>query len=155
MFRNCLAAALRSLGRNRLHAGISIFGLAFGISAALIASLILRAETTFDAFVPARERTYLPVMRMDFPGQVLRIQTNSHHDLAALLKANLPQIEAISRVAPARGEVRHGEVHARESFYWADANIFDLIPLRALAGDPGSALSRPDGLVLTPEMSRK
>ena len=155
MFRNYLAAALRGLGRSRLHAAISIFGLAFGIAAALIAALVLRAETTYDAYVPARERTYLPALRMNFPGQILRIQTESHHALAALLKENLPQIEAIARFAPARGELRRGDVRARETFYWADPNIFDLLPLRALAGDLHTALSRPDGLVITPDISRK
>jgi putative ABC transport system permease protein len=155
MFRNWFAAALRNLGRNRLHAAISIFGLAFGIAAALIAALILRAETTYEAYVPARERTYLAALRMDFPGQVLRLSTDTHSGTAALLEANLPQIEATSRMAGGYVELRRADVHAREFVYWSDANIFDLLPLHAVAGDLHAALSRPDGLVITPEVSRK
>src|SRR5262249_37364912 len=128
MLRNWLAAALRNLGRNRLHAAISVLGLALGIAAALIAALVLRAETTYDREIPARERTWVAVLRLNFPGQVLRVQTESHPALATLLKQNLPQIEAISRLAPARTEMRRGDIHARESFYWADPNIFDLLP---------------------------
>ena len=86
MFRNCLAAALRSFARNRLHAAISLFGLAFGIAAALIAALVLRAETTDEAYVPARERTWLAAMRNNVPGQLLKLSTDSHHSLATLLE---------------------------------------------------------------------
>src|SRR5262249_33841610 len=43
----------------------------------------------------------------------------------------------------------------RETLYWADPNLFDLLPLRVVSGDPRTALSRPDGLVITPEAARK
>ena len=155
MFRNWLAATLRNLARNRLHAAISIFGLAFGIAAALIAGLVLRSEASYDSYAPARERTYVPALRIAAPGQLMRVSTDSHHALAKLLQANLPQIEAISRIAYARVELRKGDVHAVEHVYWADPNIFDLLPLQALSGDLHTALSRPDGLILTPEVSRK
>ncbi len=155
MFRNCLAATLRSLGRNRLHAAISIFGLAFGIAAALIAALVLRAETNYDAYVPARERTYLAALHMNFPGQVLRMTTDTHHALAALLKDNLPQIEATSRISSEYVELKKDGVLARELVYWSDPNIFDLLPLHVVSGDLRTALSRPDGLVITPEIARK
>ena len=155
MFRNCLAAAFRNFSRNRLHASISLFGLAFGIAAALIAGLVLRAETTYDAYAPARERTWLAAMRNNVPGQVLKLSTDSHHSLAQLLGANLPQIEAVSRIALGRVEMRRGEVRSAEWLYWADPNFFDLLPLRAVAGDLHTALNRPDSVVITPEISRK
>ena len=155
MFRNGLAAALRSFGRNRLHASISLFGLAFGIAAALIAALVLRAETTYEAYAPARERTWLAAMKNNVPGQLLKLSTDSHHSLAKLLEANLPQIEAVSRSALGRVEMRRGEIRSAEWLYWADPNFFDLMPLRAVAGDLRTALSQPDGLVITPEISRK
>ena len=155
MLRNWLAAAFRSLGRNRLHAGISLFGLAFGIAAALIAALVVRAEMTYDAYVPARERTYTAAMLQTVPDLAPRLLTDSHHDLAALLEANLPQVEAISRLSSDFAEMQKDNVRARERINWSDANIFDLLPLSAIAGDLHTALSRPDGLVLTPEISRK
>jgi putative ABC transport system permease protein len=155
MFRNWLAAALRNLGRNRIHAGISIFGLAFGITAALIAALVVRAEMSYDAYVPAPERTYIAALHTFFPGQILKLQTDTHHAMAALLKENLPQIEAISRMAPARVWLQREQVRTRETIYWSDPNIFDLLPLPVVSGDPRIALSRPDGLVITPEVARK
>jgi putative ABC transport system permease protein len=75
-----------------------------------------------------------------------------------LLKLDFPQVSSIAslRISFGGRGLRRGDVEAVEpGFYWADPEIFDVLPLRAAAGDLRTALERPDGLVLTRRMARK
>ncbi len=159
MFRNYLMTALRNLARNRLYAGITIAGLSLGLGAAILIGLYVRSEVTFDRFIPGYRQVYqltqsLPPVNGN---PVLNIDT-TRTDLAAALRSDYPQIEAVARLAAADDEpqLRHGQVEGYEpAFVWADPDIFKVLPFKAVAGDLGVALSSPDGLVLTRSVARK
>jgi putative ABC transport system permease protein len=51
--------------------------------------------------------------------------------------------------------VGHGGREFQESLSWAEPNLFDVLPLPVLAGDPHTALADPDGVVLTRSLARK
>jgi len=158
MFRNYLAAALRNLSRNRLYAGVTILGLTIAFTSAILIGLYLRHELTYDRFIPGHERVFLitqtigtrdkPPFRLDDTSAVL----------AADLKARLPEIQYIARTAPTGfpPTLRHGDVSIGErAFVSVDPDFFKVLPLPAIAGDPGTALEAPDGLVLTRSAARK
>jgi putative ABC transport system permease protein len=155
MLKNYLIAALRNLARNRLHATINVVGLAIGFAAAILIYLFVRNELSYDRFLPNHDRTYLVSEHLSIPGQSLLATPTIQHDLAGALKLDFPAIEAVTRLCPDRRTLRHGQTEADENVYWADPNVFDLLPLRALAGDLKTALQSPDGLVLTRNMARK
>ena len=157
MFRNYLAAALRNLTRNGLYASINIVGLSAGFATALLIALFVRHETTFDHFIPGYQNIYKLSMELRLPGG-----TSATEDVGGWIpyqmKLDLPQIEKIARLSHIFEGVslRHGDVEAIESrFYWAEPNIFDVLPLPAYAGNLKTALERPDGLVLTRRMARR
>src|SRR6185437_8005528 len=161
MLRNYVITALRNLARNKLHAGISIFGLAIGICAALLMSLILRNQMTYDSFIPGYQRTYLTVMRLtrpDHPPSYTGCQgcpAVVNADFAAKAKLMFPQIEAISRTVGQAATLRHGQIDTTQWFYWADPSLFDVLPLPVIAGDLKTALTRPDGIVITRSIAQK
>jgi len=162
MLRNYLASALGNLARNRLYAAINVAGLALGVAAALLIGLYVRDELSFDHFIPGHRDAYLvtthTVDKAD-GGDPPWNDDAASPDLAARLKLELPGIVAIARVAPTRAQpprVRHGQVEAWEvGFAWADPNIFVVLPLKAVAGDPRTALRTPDSVVLTRAAARK
>ena len=43
----------------------------------------------------------------------------------------------------------------RDSFYWADPNMFEVLRLPVAQGDLATALQRPNGVVVTQELARK
>src|SRR6476646_1798406 len=61
MLRSYLAAWLRHFSRNRVYCAVSVLGLAVGLTAALLAALYVRGESTHDQFIVGHERTYLIV----------------------------------------------------------------------------------------------
>src|SRR5690242_4552440 len=127
MFRNYLAAALRNLSRNRLYAGVTIFGLAVGFAAALLIGLYVRDELTYDRFVPGVSQVYLYTETI-IPAGARPIESASTPMMAARpLKADFPQIDEVARLSPSYFPpvVRHGEVAATEqNVFWADPGFF-------------------------------
>ncbi len=156
MLRSCLIAALRNLTRNKLYAGINIIGLAVGFAAAMLIALYVRYETSYDAWLPNSDRTYMLIMTSTHPGGEVRKYREAPGDLARAMSAEQPAIQSLARLMRIKMPIRHGEVEAVErSFFWADPNVFALLQLPALYGDLSSALDQPDSVVITRKMARK
>src|SRR5580700_2246409 len=148
MLRNCLAAALRHLGRNRLYVAISVGGLAIGLWGALIAGLTIRSQYTREHFIADYDHVYQVIGLIDLPGFRL-YQPSSHNRIAGLLRARFPQLQSVARTVGQALILHHGAVEAKEIVYWADPDVFQILRLPVVAGDLDSALRRPDGIVLS------
>ena len=155
MFRNCLAAALRHLARNRLYTAISVFGLAIGLWGALLTALTIRSEFTHNHFIAGYERIYQAIYSLEMPGLPAHYSDTTLNSLASLLQLNMPQLQGATRLTSETLLLRHAAVEAGEQVYWVDPNFFALLPLPLVAGDLAHALARPDGIVLPRSMARK
>ena len=160
MFRNYLAAALRNLLRNRLYTAINLGGLSLGFAAALLISLYLRDELSYDHFFPGFHDVYLLTQTKDYVDRRLPAERwdYSFPNLAAKLSAQFPQVTTTTRIILPENppHIRHGQVEADEqNFLWVDPSFFRVIPLRSLAGDAQAALASPDSVVLTRTAARK
>jgi putative ABC transport system permease protein len=158
MLHNYLAAALRNLARNRLYAAINIIGLSVGFATALLIGLFVRHETTFDRFIPGYQNIYKVSMGLNLPENAQLPTEDVRGWIPEQIGLDVPEVARIARLAHVFSPVslRHGDVEAIESrFYWADPNIFEVLPLPVYAGTLKGALDRPDGLVLTRRMARR
>lgn len=155
MFRNYLVAALRNLVRNKLYAVINIVGLSVGFTAAILVALFVRAEFSYENFLPNFARTYLATEIISVPGAKPVVVSYTPAELAGWLKLDFPAIEAVTRLQSERTSLRHAAIEATEVIYWADPNFFEVISLPAIAGDIKTALQQPDGMVLTRAIARK
>ncbi len=75
-----------------------------------------------------------------------------------LLQARFPEARVARASPPCRPHlaVRHGQVRAAESdFWWVDPSYFRIFRMPAIAGDPASALDRPDAVVLARTTARR
>jgi putative ABC transport system permease protein len=155
MLRNYLAAALRNLARNRLHAGINLFGLTVGLATALLIALFVRDELSYDAFV----RDPVQVFRLDTtvtqPGLAPRKIDLTFAGAAAALQLDYPQIQAVARISSSQSGIRRGDYEALDRVIWADSTFFETLPLPVIAGDARTALEKPESVVLTRSMARK
>jgi putative ABC transport system permease protein len=155
MWRSYCSAAVRDLSRSGIYAVINIVGLAVGFAAAMLIFLFVRDELSYDRFFAGYESVFR--ISMDYrPSEGKVTLTDfTNHEIAGWLRLNLPEIQAIARIAPDERSIRHGAFEANQLVYWADPDFFTVFPLKAIAGDPGAALARPDGIVLTRSMARK
>lgn len=160
MFRNYLAAALRNLVRNRVYAGINIFGLAIGFAAALFAALFVRYELTYNQWIPGHERTYTLITSISNPRNAPPDEwTFAYRDTVAWMKLDFPEIEFAARaqgegaVVVSRGALK--EIEDRGTVASADPTFFSVMPVPVVAGDLTTALDQPDSVVLSRQMARK
>jgi putative ABC transport system permease protein len=158
MFRNYLVTALRNLERNRLYAAISILGLAVAFAAAILIGQFVRHEFSYDHWIPGYQRVYKITDSLEQPGQPPVTADLGPTMVADQLRVVFPGAEAIARLEQASPptKARPGdEAAADKTFAWADPGIFKVLPLPALAGDLGSALQRPDTVVITRSAARR
>jgi putative ABC transport system permease protein len=156
MFQNWLAAALRSLVRERLYAVISIAGLAVGFAAALMIAAFARDEFSYDKWFPGYDRTYAVATHFYASGNIESEWNTITAVAAERLKLGFPSIEDAARFLLWTGQsVRQGDREFLESIYWADPTAFAVLPLPAFRGDLTTALREPESVVLTRRMARK
>ena len=128
MLRNCLAAALRHLGRHRLFSIISVLGLAIGLCTALLAALVIHNQYSFNHDMPAYARTYAVVMRFSPPGIAPEYAPTTGREFAAELAAASPEVAATTRLFDTSGKVTRGAERWNETIFWADPNLFEVLP---------------------------
>ena len=155
MLRNYFAVALRNISRSPLYAAISVFGLAVGICAALLAAIVIHGEYHYDDFVPGYERTWLVThLAANEDGSVRHLQTTSPR-VAKVIQLHGPGVEAVARIGGQSVFLRRGEIEAAELVSWADPAIFRVLPFAVASGNLATALDRPDAIVLTRSVARK
>ncbi|HTB66022.1 MAG TPA: ABC transporter permease, partial [Steroidobacteraceae bacterium] len=155
MFRNCLAAALRHLSRNKLYTAISVLGLSIGLCTALITALVIHNQRSHDHFIPGYDRIYVVASAITPPGHATLYYDSTVAFVGAQLALRFSEIQAVTRLQGDNATLRHANVEAHEPVYWADPNAFAVLPLPVVAGDLKSALARPDSIVLSRSIARK
>jgi putative ABC transport system permease protein len=155
MFRNCLAAALRHLARNKLYTAISVLGLSIGLCTALIAALVIHNQLSHDHFIPGYDRIYVVASAITPPGHPTMYYDSTLSFVGAQLALRFSEIQSVTRLQADNATLRHANVEGQESVYWADPNAFEVLPLPVIAGDLKSALSHPDSIVLSRSIARK
>jgi len=147
--RHFATAYARNLQATRLLSAIAVAGLAVGLAGALMLALVARNALQFNSFVPDHERTYLGIDILSGPGMAPLFNEYTNNGMAALIQANIPDVEAVGRLSEAEVALRRNGETNRAKIYWADPEIFDVLRLPAVTGRPKAALSSPDGLVMT------
>jgi putative ABC transport system permease protein len=156
MIRNYLKVTLRSIVRQKGFAFLNIAGLALGLAGAILMSLWVLDETSFNRFHENADALYRVEFDQDYSGKLFHVGV-SPVPLAPALKESIPEIVDATRY------FRVGEFLVRvgdEAFYEDNARVVDPAFLRmftfpAVEGDPVAALSAPDSLVLTESAARR
>jgi putative ABC transport system permease protein len=155
MFRNCLAAAWRNALHDRFYALLNVLGLALGLSVVILIWLFVRDELSYNSFLPHYQDIDRVQLTIAEPGQRPASWAATPDRMAAELKLDFPEIEAVTRDAKQMIGMRHGEVNASEAIEWVDGSFFSVLGFRLLRGDPATALTRPDSIVLTRTLAQK
>lgn len=143
MFRNCLAAAWRNALHDRFYALLNVLGLALGLSVVILIWLFVRDELSYNNFLPHYQDIDRVQLTIAEPGQRPASWAATPDRMAAELKLDFPEIEAVTRDAKQMIGMRHGEVNASEAIEWVDGSFFSVLGFRLLRGDPATALTRP------------
>jgi putative ABC transport system permease protein len=156
MIRHIVIAALRNMAANKLISAIAIVGLAVGLTAVILAGLIIRNQLAYDSFLPDHDRLFVAGVDNQNGGQpTLHLPYSPRAEAAKL--AGFAGVAAVARLCiDFDGHMlRNGAIKGVDLLTCADPTIFDVLRLPVLYGDLKTALARPDALVIPLSTARK
>jgi putative ABC transport system permease protein len=155
MWRNYLTVALRSLSRSKSYTAINVFGLAVGMASCILILIFVRHELSYDQWLPNADRTYqvqTERVATDEPPSFLQ---TSFYPAAELMERDFPEIERTAATWNSRPVVLVDRQPVYVDMLLADADLFEILELPFLRGDPRTALRDPDSLVVTETEARR
>jgi len=156
MIKNFLKVTLRNIVRHKGYAFLNIAGLALGLAGAILISLWVRDEASFNRFHENADSIFRVEFDQNYSGKLFHVGVTPV-PLAPALKESIPEIEDASRYFRVGAFlVRVGD----NAFYEDNARVVDpsffrIFTFPAVGGDPFAALSASDSLVLTESAARR
>ena len=152
MLHNYLIVGLRALAKNKTYAFINIFGLALGLAAAVMILLYVRYELNYDAWMPGADRAYQlqTYYKADAKGtEEMNMQMSGIAPAHALIK-DFPQIEKLVYVWSFGPVVlQDGVARETKDVRMVDGNLFDILQVPFLRGDPHHVLGDANSMVIS------
>lgn len=155
MFRNYLKTSVRSIKRNAIFSGINVIGLAISMSVGVLMILFLSEIYSFDQFHENRNKIYRITSTNDFRGEEHNWATSSIF-MADQVAAQAPGIEevAIMRIGLS-ADVKTKSDFINVSGFYTSPSFFDVFSFDLKKGNPATALSEPNSIVLTESVAEK
>lgn len=156
MFSNYFKTAWRSLLKNKLFSAINIFGLSLGIALFYTILLYVKDEMSYDRFNTRADR----IGRITFKGNINGGNINeciAMPPVAKTLKTDFPEVEDATRfrnMGTPKVQVQD-KIFKEDRFAFADPNIFNIFTLPLLEGNPATALTKPNTVVISKSLAQK
>jgi putative ABC transport system permease protein len=155
MLRNYLRIALRNILKHKSYAIVNIAGLAVGIACCLLILLYVQDELSYDRFHENAAQIY----RATLATSQQRLEV-SPSILATIFQREFPEVARTVRFYETTRfgavVVQHGErIFQEERFMFADSTVFEVFTFPFIAGNPATALTRPNTIVITQATARK
>ncbi|WP_436488380.1 ABC transporter permease [Chitinophaga sp. ARDCPP14] len=156
MFKNYFSIALRNLWRNKGFSAITIFGLAIGMTTCLLITLFVTDELSYDRFNKKADRIYRINADFFVNGNAFK-ERFSPSQLGPVLLQEYPNVENYVRF------IRQGSILVKKgnttlvekNACFADSTLFDVFSLQIISGDPKTALTQPNTMVISERMALK
>ncbi|UCE40186.1 MAG: ABC transporter permease [Candidatus Aminicenantes bacterium] len=156
MFKNYLKIVWRSMNKYKGYSFINIAGLAVGLACCILISLWIKFEVNYDRFHENSADLYQVVTELPLPNGDIRFYPNTPGALAHALKSERPEIRNVSR-SNDWGEIMLGTAEKRflEKVRFVDAAFLEMFSVDFIKGNPKTALTQPDSIILTENIAGK
>ena len=156
MLINYLKIALRNIKRHKMFSFINISGLAVGMACCILILLWVRDELSYDRFHKKGEQIYKITIESHQPNGVIAPFGHTPFPLAPALKERYPEVVDSARIFEAKVLLRHeSNVFNEDRFYFTEPSFFKIFTFPLLKGNPQTALSNMNSVVITENMAQK
>jgi putative ABC transport system permease protein len=155
MILNYWTVTRRFILKNKLYAGINIFGLAIGIACSLVLLIYLSNELSYDRFHTEGDQIYrLLVNTKSQDGESTSAIITAA--IAPTLKDELPEIIEYTRFSyPLDAFLVAEEKKINvENLLYVDSTLFDMFSFELEKGDKRTCLVSPYSILLTPKVAK-
>src|SRR5688572_7253122 len=134
-----LKQSCSSLWRNRLYSGLCMLGLALAFAIVSLIYAHVRDELSFNTWMPGHEQIY----QITVAGRVNGLGPTLPSDVGLWMAEDIAEAEAVTRIAQGAGTISVDNNVINVPLYWADSNVFDVLPFPVIAGAADGALTEP------------
>ena len=157
MFQNYFKIAIRNLSRDKVSSLINMLGLSIGFASTFFILLFVNHELDIDNSFANGDRIYR-VTNDERPFvETGRYLATVSPPFAPTLAAEYAEVESAVRLRHPDDVVfkyQNHQYYENEGFY-VDKDFFKLFSFPLEKGDPATALSEPNTIVLTPQLAQK
>ena len=155
MFRNYLVIALRNIIRHKLYSFINIAGLAVGLACVILITLFIRDELSYDKWITGSDKLYRVEVTYHVPNRSDLILAQTSMPLTAAMRDQIPEVRSATRLIQEHMTMGAGDRQFSETVAAVDPNFLQVVQLPLVTGDPRTALSQRDSIVISQSIARK
>ncbi len=155
MLKNYIVIAYRSLLKKVGYSLVNIFGLAVGITVCLLIVVFVQYELSFDTF--QKDDVYRIALKRVYPERSVDYAFIPH-SIGPQLTQDFPEVLQNTFLFQAGQPViiRYQDNYFyEEHVVFADSNVFDVLEIPLVEGDPTTALKDPNSLIITQSIAKK
>lgn len=156
MLKNYLKIILRNLTKQRFYSLINIAGLAIGLATCLLIVAYVLHEISYDRYHEKADRIYRSILVFQMGGQHGEFST-SPAPMAGVLLDTYPEIEQAVRFRD-QGEATvfyKEQAYKEPNMTFADSTLFQVFTVPLLLGDPATALTEINSLIINASSAEK
>jgi len=156
MFTSTFKIAIRNLIRDISYSLINILGLTIGITGSLFLIFYIYDDLSFDRYHKKADRIFRISSRITEPDDAFNWSV-TQVPLAPQIKQDYPEVEEATRLIQSD---KHLYKYEEKEFFeeevsYADSTVFDIFTWPLIEGDPKTALTRPNSIVVTRSFSER
>ena len=156
MLGNYFKIALRNLKKYKFYSAINIFGLGIGIASFLFILLYIQDELSYDRYHQYANQ----IVRIDFHaklGENEVIAAQNSAPIGPVITEEYPEVEAFFRFRSRGSYLINYENNnfKEENIVFADSSFFQFFSIPLVKGNPKTALTQPNSIILTEPMAKK
>jgi putative ABC transport system permease protein len=157
MIKNYFKTAWRNIWKHKTLSFINLGGLAIGITAVLLIGLYIQSELSYDKFHSNRQNIY----RIGFQLFQQGISTGTSPEFTAPFSAEakniFPEVKSYCRLsARHEGYLSFEEKSIKaKAITYTDESFFNFFSFTLKNGNPSSALTKPNSIVLSETLAKK
>ena len=165
MLRHFFQITWRNLLKRKFYSFINITGLAIGMACCVLITLYIHHELSYDQYHTKRDRifrvlqTFRSVRKGETPGTPTKedFQVWGCAPVGPALQADFPEIEKVVQfMSPVSLLLQQGEKRfQQDNLLFMDSTAFDVFSWKMISGDPHTALTAPNSIVLTRTVAQK
>ena len=126
---------------------------------ALICTILIAVfvvdELSYDRWVPGADRLWRVETTLHFEGKPDLLTAHASMPMLVAMREQIPEVRAATRLVPEHMAMVSGNRRFVQTVGVTDPNFLQVIALPLMAGDPRTALSQPDSVVISQTVARK
>jgi ABC-type antimicrobial peptide transport system permease subunit len=156
MIRNYLTTAFRNFTRHLSYSFINIFGLAIGLTTAILIAIWVNDEIKVDTGYVDHDRIYQILYNSTFSDGHIETSESTAGPLAEAIMADIPEVESAGRWDdPTPRLLRHENKSLLLKGLWTDPSIMEIFSFKVVKGSTTDLLKDPNSFVITQQTADK